>query len=59
MFRKKIINASSNSKKDLHVGTKIKSDECLNIGTNRVLDGDYKLNYNNNYDKELKINNVC
>jgi len=33
MFRKKIINASSNLKKDLHLRTKIKSNGCLNIVT--------------------------
>ena len=33
MFRKKIINASSNLKRGLHVGTKIKSNECLDVET--------------------------
>jgi len=37
MFRKKIINASSNLKRGLHLGTKIKSNECLDIGTERVV----------------------
>jgi len=37
MFRKKIINASSNLKRDLHLGTKIKSNECLNIGMEGIL----------------------
>jgi len=36
MFRKKIINASSNLKKSLHLGTKIESNECLDIGTEGV-----------------------
>jgi len=36
MFRKKIINASSNLKMSLHLGTKIKSNVCLNIGTEGV-----------------------
>jgi len=36
MFRKKIINASSNLKKDLHSETKIKSNECLDIVTEGV-----------------------
>jgi len=36
MFRKKIINASSNLKGDLHLGTKIKSNEGLDIGTEEV-----------------------
>jgi len=37
MFRKKIIiNASSNLKKVLHLGTKIKSNECLDTGTEEV-----------------------
>jgi len=33
MFRKKLINASSNLKRGLHLETKIKSNESLNIGT--------------------------
>jgi len=37
MFRKKIINASSNLKRSLHLGTKIKSNEWLDIGTNGVI----------------------
>jgi len=36
MFKKKIINASSNLKRGLHLGTKIKSNVCLNIGTEGV-----------------------
>jgi len=36
MFRKKIINTFSNLKRDLHLRTKIKSNECLNIGTKEV-----------------------
>lgn len=36
MFRKKIINASSNLKRGLHLGTKIKSNGCLRIGTEGV-----------------------
>jgi len=36
MFRKKTINASSNLKKGLHLGTKIKSNGCLDIGTEEV-----------------------
>jgi len=35
MFREK--NASSNLKKSLHLGTKIKSNECLDIGTEEVI----------------------
>jgi len=31
MFKKKIINASSNLKEDLHLGTKIKSNGDLDI----------------------------
>jgi len=38
MFKKNKINASSNLKRVLHLGTKIKSNECLNIGTERVND---------------------
>jgi len=37
MFKKIIINASSNLKKSLHLGTKIKSNGCLNIETDGVL----------------------
>jgi len=33
MFREKIINASSNLKMSLHLKTKIKSNRCLDIGT--------------------------
>ena len=36
MCRKKIINASSNLKKDLYLEIKIKSSECLNIETDEV-----------------------
>jgi len=36
MFRKKIINTSSNLKRGLHLGTKIKSNGCLDIGTEGV-----------------------
>jgi len=36
MFRKKIINASSNLKRGLQLGTKIKSNECLDIWTEGV-----------------------
>jgi len=36
MFREKIINASSNLKTGLHLGTKIKSNGCLDIGTEGV-----------------------
>jgi len=36
MFRKKIINASSNLKKSLHLRTKIKSNGSLDIGTEGV-----------------------
>jgi len=36
MLRKKIINASSNLKKGLHLGTKIKSNRCLDMGTEGV-----------------------
>jgi len=36
MFRKKIINASSNLKRSLDLGTKIKSNGCLHIGTEGV-----------------------
>jgi len=35
MFRGK--NASSNLKKSLHLGIKIKSNGCLNIGTEEVI----------------------
>jgi len=34
---KKIINDSSNLKEGLHLGTKIKSNGCLSIGTKGVL----------------------
>ena len=34
---KKIIDASSNLKRDLHSRTKITSDECLNIGSEGVV----------------------
>jgi len=34
---KKIIDASSNLKRDLHLRTKIKSNECLNIGPEGVV----------------------
>jgi len=37
MFRKKTINASSNSKMGLHLRTKINSNEYLDIGTEGVL----------------------
>jgi hypothetical protein len=37
MFRKIIINASSNLKRGLNLGTKIKSNEWLNIGTEGVI----------------------
>jgi hypothetical protein len=37
MFRKKIINVFSNLKRSLHLGTKIKSNQCLDIGTDGVL----------------------
>jgi len=37
MFRKKIINASSNLKKSLQLGTKIKSNGCLDIETEGVI----------------------
>jgi len=37
MFREKIINVSSNLKRGLHLGTKIKSNECLDIETEGVL----------------------
>jgi len=37
MFMKKIINLSSNLKKGLHLRTKIKLNECLDIGTEVVL----------------------
>ena len=39
MFRKIIIiiNASSNLKMSLHLGTKIKSNGCLDIGTEGVI----------------------
>jgi len=33
MFRKKIINASNNLKRNLHLETKIKSNGCLGIGS--------------------------
>jgi len=36
MFRKNKINVSSNLKKSLHLRTKIKSNECLDIGTGGV-----------------------
>jgi len=36
MFRKKIINASSNLKMGLHLGTKIKTNKWLHIGTDGV-----------------------
>jgi hypothetical protein len=37
MFRKKkVINASSNFKRGLHLGIKIKSNGCLDIGTEGV-----------------------
>ncbi len=36
MFRKKIINAYSNLKRGLQLGTKIKSNECLDIGTEQI-----------------------
>jgi hypothetical protein len=36
MFRKKIINASSNLKRGLDLGTKIKSNGWLDIGTEGV-----------------------
>jgi len=36
MFRKKIINASSNLKRGLHLGTKIVSNVCFDIGTEGV-----------------------
>ena len=36
MFKKKIINASSNLKRDLHLRTKIKSNGWLHIATERV-----------------------
>jgi len=36
MFRKKIINASSNLKRSLDLKTKIKSNECLHIETEGV-----------------------
>jgi len=38
MFRKIIINASSNLKKGLYLQTKIKSNEYLNIETEGVFD---------------------
>jgi len=37
MYKKIIINASSNLKKGLYLGTKIKSNECLDIRTEGVL----------------------
>jgi len=36
MFRKKIIYTSSNLKRSLHLGTKVKSNGCLDIGTEGV-----------------------
>jgi len=36
MFRKNKINVSNNLKKGLHLGTKIKSNGCLDIGTEGV-----------------------
>jgi len=36
MFRKKIINASCNLKRGLHLEIKIKLNECLDIETERV-----------------------
>jgi len=36
MFKKIIINVSSNLKRGLHLGTKIKSNGCLDIGTEGV-----------------------
>lgn len=43
MFRKKIINASSNLKRGLHLGTKIKLNGCLDIRTEGVLTLIWKL----------------
>jgi len=37
MLREKIIIASTNLKEGLHLGTKIKSNECLDIETEGVL----------------------
>jgi len=37
LFRKKIINASSNLKRDLHLEAKIKSNVYLDIGTEGIL----------------------
>jgi len=37
MFRKEIINVSSNLKRGLHLETKIKSNKCLDIRTEGVV----------------------
>jgi len=36
MFRKKVINSSSNLKRNIHLRTKIKSNECLEIATEGI-----------------------